>query len=158
MPTSKSRVVLDVATLAHVRELAPRMRYDEVIEVWAALHLTPEATLLKLMKHSVFSRAMFLDGELSTLFGVIETPDGVGIPWLLSNDVVDRKPVAFWRASKTILAWLRSIYPALLQYVDARYLRSIAWARRLGFTVGPAEPHGAAGLPFHPLAIEGLVT
>lgn len=146
---------LTVATLAHVRELAPQMRRAEVAEVWAAMHLTPAATLLKLMKHSRFSRALFLDGELATLLGVIETPDGVGIPWLLSNDVVNRKPMSFWRASKAILAELRKLYPALLQWVDARYSRSICWAERLGFKVGPAEPHGAASLPFHLCVILG---
>jgi hypothetical protein len=158
MTTQAPRSVLMVATLAHVRELAPRMRRAEVLEVQAALALAPMPALLKLMEHSRFSRAVYLEGEFSTLFGVIESKDGIGFPWLLSNDVVDRKPLAFWQTSKQVLGQLRRIYPALFQYVDARYTQSISWARRLGFTVAPAEPHGAAGLPFHPLAIEGLVS
>lgn len=150
--------VLDVATLAHIREIAPRMRAAEVAEVWAAMGLTPAAALLCLMRASVFSRAVFFDGDLCTIFGVIETPDGAGIPWLLSSDAVERHPLSFWRASKSILREIRKLYPVLIEYVDARYTRCISWARRLGWTVAPAEPHGLAGLPFHPLAIEGLVS
>ena len=133
------------------------MRAEEVAEVFAATGLEPEAALLTYMKLSVFSRAVFFDGELCTIFGVMETPEGVGIPWLLSSDAVERHPLSFWRASKAILLELRKLYPVLLEYADARYTRCISWARRLGFTVAPAEPHGVLGLPFHPLAIEGLV-
>lgn len=156
--------VLEVATLAHVREIAPRMRAEEVAEVWAAMGLTPAPALLRLMHASTLgstpfgSRAVFFDGELATIFGVIEMADGSIVPWLLSSDAVERHPLSFWRASKSILHDLRTIYPRMIEYVDARYTRCISWARRLGFTVAPAEPHGLAGLPFHPLAIEGLVS
>lgn len=152
---------IEVATLAHIRELAPQMRRAEIEEVQAAFGLRPAAVLLQLMRDSARgatpfgSRAVFFDGELATIFGVIEM-HGLGFPWLLSCDAANRYPMSFWRTSKAILAELRKLYPALLQYVDARYTQSISWAKRLGFHVGPAKPHGAAGLPFHLCVMHGV--
>ena len=144
------------ATPEHAAALAPDMREEEVLEVRAALDLGPEEALLKLMRSSLFSCAVYFDGELCTIFGIIEAIDGAGFPWLLSSTAVERHPLAFWRTSKDVLARMRRLFPVLVQFVDARYTRCHSWAQRLGFTLGPAEPHGVAGLPFHPLAIRGL--
>ena len=78
-------VVLEVATLDHALALAPRMRHEEVIEIDAAMGLAPFPALAKFMDASVFSRTLFIGGELCTMFGMIESVDGAGCPWLLDR-------------------------------------------------------------------------
>lgn len=90
-------------------------------------------------------------GELLIIGGVVPISllSGQGSPWLLGTVALDRFPGRLTRGAKTYLSRMQTEYPHLLNYVDARNVRSVLWLRRLGFTVHPAEPYGVAGLPFH---------
>lgn len=74
---------------------------------------------------------------------------GQGSPWLLGTTLLDQLPGHLTRSAKTYLSQMQDQYPHLMNYVDARNVRSVRWLRRIGFTVHPAAPYGFAGLPFH---------
>lgn len=79
---------------------------------------------------------------------------GRGIPWMLGTPAIDRHPGAFIRLNRPYIARMLALCPHLVNVVDARNVRSIAWLKHTGFTVLPAQPMGAAGLPFHPFFMD----
>lgn len=74
---------------------------------------------------------------------------GVGIPWMVGTDRLDRAARPLLRCSLPAVETMHSRFPELVNFVDARNVRAIRWLRWLGFTIEPAAPHGVAGLPFH---------
>lgn len=91
------------------------------------------------------------DGEPVGLFGVapLSLLEGQGCPWLLGTETLMGYPRDIVVLGKrTVNGWCLR-YDQLYNYVDARNLRSIAWLRRLGFSVFPPQPYGVQGLPFH---------
>lgn len=77
-----------------------------------------------------------------------------GIPWLVGTPLIDRHRRAFIRFSHTYIPSMQAIFPTLVNLVDARNVKSIAWLKKMGFTLLPAQPAGVAGLPFHPFFME----
>jgi hypothetical protein len=146
------RIHVEPATLEHALALAPRMRADDAAEVCASHDMTPlEALRSGLERSQPHAWAGFIDGELAAMFGLSRAPFLATsvCPWLLTSDVVERHPRAFWIACREVVRQWVTTHHELEQWVDARYTRALRWARRLGFQVEPAEPFGAHGLPFH---------
>lgn len=105
------------------------------------------------VRASVAAWAAVVPGKgLMCLFGVCPTSliEGQGLPWMIGTRLVDRHPGAFIRASRPYISRMLALCPQLVNVVDARNVKSIAYLKRMGFTLLPAEPMGAAGLPFHP--------
>jgi hypothetical protein len=90
-----------------------------------------------------------VDGEPAGLFGV--TPaQGIGVPWMLGTPALERAPKQLTRLGRAYVTLMNNKYATLLNYVDARSLKSVYWLARLGFTVQKeTEPYGVFGLPFH---------
>lgn len=144
------QVTILPATEEHARQLAPLMRPADAAEVLASGGYQPLDALLDAMAWSAESYAGYIDGELACLFGVVPGTflTGEAVPWLLTSNVVQRKPRAFLRASREVIAdWLGK-YPMLVQQVDARYEQALRWAERVGFNVEPPAPFGISGEPF----------
>ena len=152
MATKEPELVLVPATLQHVHLIASRMRKEDRAEVMASAGFRPAQAVRVCLRGSELARTVFVGGEVLAMFGV-KAGDEVSIPWPLTTDAVERHPMAFWRASKAVLRELRALYPLMAQAIDARHVRAVSWARRLGFTVGDTIPYGKAGLPFHPVAL-----
>jgi hypothetical protein len=91
-------------------------------------------------------------GQAGAIFGVcpVSMLGGQGLPWLIGTPLIDRHRGAFMRRSPAYIARMLAVFPQLINVVDTRNTRAIAWLRRMGFTILPAQPTGAAGLPFHP--------
>ncbi len=89
--------------------------------------------------------------EPIAVFGVapVSLLGGLGCPWMLGTDTLDRHGRAIVTLSREHVARWGDRYACLFNYVDARNLRSIAWLRHTGFVVWPAAPHGLHGEPFH---------
>lgn len=138
----------------HVDELAPKMRPADTAEVLASGGFTPREALEESVTASAHAFAALFDGEVAALWGVVDGP-GCGIVWALTGPAVERHPKAFLRHSRIAVNVLLRHYPALTNFVDARYEQALRWVRRLGFSVGPPEPFGAAGLPFHRILLRG---
>lgn len=74
---------------------------------------------------------------------------GLGSPWLLGSERSERFGKSLHKIAREKIAQSRQTYPELVNYIDARNARSIAWLARLGFTLHEPEPYGPQGLPFH---------
>lgn len=91
----------------------------------------------------------FEANRLAWLIGCAPVGLGIGSPWLMATDDVRACPGILTKLTKGHIAQMLKVYPALLNYVDARNTDSVRWLARLGFTVEEPTPYGAAGLPFH---------
>jgi len=90
-----------------------------------------------------------VDGEVAGLFGVSPSGDA-GAPWMLGTPALERAPKQLTKLGRAYVHLMSAKYATLLNYVDARSLKSVYWLARLGFTVQKeTEPYGAFGLPFH---------
>lgn len=140
------------ATLADAHELAPRMRLEEVREVEASAGFTPLQALLECLQQSDEAWSGLWHGEVAFMFGVAQMPGcerRIGAAWLLTSPLVERHARAFWRAGRAELPRLLEQWEVLCNAIDARHEKALRWAGRLGFSLEPAQPFGAAGLPFH---------
>jgi hypothetical protein len=141
------------ATEEHARQLAPRMREADVVEIWASHAVRPLEALLHCVEESDIA-LVILDGEEPVaMFGTGPMSTEVGAIWMLTGDLIDRWPVAFLRIARKTLPILFQGREALVNAIDARNTRSLRWARWMGFEISPAISLGVAGLPFHPIHI-----
>lgn len=96
--------------------------------------------------------AMDIDGELALLGGVavVSLLTGTASPWLLGTTVLDARGGVLTRVGLRYRDLASGLYPHLVNYVDARNVKSIRWLKRLGFTVAAEPvPHGPKGMPFY---------
>lgn len=139
------------ATREHAESLAPRMRAAEVREVASASGETPLESLLSSLESSSDARTLVLEGQAAAIYGVVPIGGDVAVIWLLTSALVERHPKTFIRACIAEIARFLGQYSALVNFVDARYERSLRWAARMGANVGEARPFGCEGHMFHPV-------
>lgn len=144
------------ARLADAEEMAPLMRAEEVAEVYAAFGDSPREALEVSIRISD-ARTARLDGKIVGIFGVmpINLLDGVVSPWLLTTGEVDKHPRPFLRACREVITEYRARYALMENMVDARYAKSLRWAKWLGFEVGAPEPYGFEGRDFCKITMKG---
>lgn len=143
------------ATLDHARAI--RLRPGDAREI-AAMGLTPLAAFEQSMSRSLWAQAYVIDGEVAALVGLAINSllGGVGAPWLLTGQPVDRHPKLFLQETRRGVACMRGEFPRLANHVHAEYGEAIRWLRWLGFAIGPAEPKGPHGAPFRRFSIGDL--
>lgn len=150
-----AEIVIARPTTADVTHVAAYMREADRAEVWASGRLEPLAALEASVAISREVWVGRVDDVPVCLFGVGHLSDGtllggaVGAPWLLGTNDLPRHAVAFLRRNRPVVAGWRQSYGRLVNCVDARNSVAIRWLRWLGFTIHPAAPWGAFGLPFH---------
>jgi hypothetical protein len=130
-------------------ELARRMRREDADEVEATGGFTPLEAILTSMRYSEEAWTATFDGEVAAMYGVARLARRNGAAWLLTSDLVERHAKTFWKACCRELPKLFERWDVLANAIDQRHEKAVRWARRLGFFLFPAEPYGAAGLPFH---------
>jgi hypothetical protein len=133
------------ARAAHLRSIARRMRQADREEVSAASGRSPAGALVYSLRKSAVAWTVLIDGRPECLFGVgdVNILAGVGCPWLLGTDAVEKNYRAFLRGSVDCRDQLLSMYPTLRNFVDARNVVSIRWLRWLGFRLlDPVEIKG----------------
>jgi len=143
------------ATKAHAYALSRTMRAEDREEVWARSRQSPLEALMDSIATSEMAFTLKFEDEIAAIWGVRGRGvlDPFACIWGLTGQVVDRFPIAFYRESKKAVALARKQYPFLANTVDARYERSLRWARRLGFFVLKPEPAGVHGELFHPIVL-----
>lgn len=111
----------------------------------------PEA-LRRSVDESICKWAGVAGDEVVFVFGLAPVAGDAtrGAPWLVGTTLTDLHRSAFIRVLPAYIAAMLEICPVLVNVVDARNVKSIAWLKRMGFTLLPAQPIGVAGLPFHP--------
>lgn len=128
--------------------LAEHLRPVEVEEVRAATGQEPLQAILAGLRDSAECWSLLFDNELAGIWGVVPASDGVGVAWLLTTDLVERRAKTFWRACLVLAPAVLKHWPLLINAIDARHTKALRWAKRLGFKLEAPEPFGVAGMPF----------
>lgn len=139
-------------TPADVLALADDMRFLDRQELEASHGANILPAVQRAVDISTKCWAVYVNDTLVMLGGVapICMLTGIGSPWMLGTDALENVPGALTRVGVEYLRVVQGIYPELVNYVDARNVKSIRWLRRLGFTIAPhTTPYGPKGLPFY---------
>lgn len=133
--------------------LARDIRPVEADEIMAAEGREPREAILSALDWSSESWAVFVDGDLICLWGVVPTSQSylggrVGIVWMLTTTSIERNAKAFWKACRDVLPRLLSRWDLLFNAIDCRHTKAIRWAKRLGFKLSVPMPSGPLGKDF----------
>ncbi len=133
---------------SHIRTIARRMRQADRDEIAAASGRSPGSALVFSLRKSSAAWTAIVDGQPEVMFGVgdINILAGVGAPWLLGTDAVEKHYIQFLRKSVSFRDQLLARYSVLRNFVDARNKASIRWLKWLGFQF--SEPIDFRGHPF----------
>lgn len=94
------------------------------------------------------------DGAPIAVFGVAPSGTaGVGVPWMVGTPGVLRHRRSFMRLCRTYIPEMLARFPTLVNVVDARNRRAIAWLRHSGFVFGAPVDAGVEGRPFYPFSM-----
>lgn len=146
--SARGRIV--IATPAHAREVAARMRTLDCQEIREQLKLPPETYALRSLEASMFAWAGLVDDRPICLFGLMARSiiSDRAVPWIFTTPDVERYPKIFWRGSLEVVARMRGLYPKIEGVCDSRFEATVRWLTRLGFKISP-EVHLIEGVPFH---------
>jgi hypothetical protein len=145
------------ATADHASDIAPRMRPDDALEVYAAAGQSPLSALLYSIERSDFAYTVEFDGRPETMFGcgTSDIISRIGAPWLLGSHALERHYRHFLRGSRFWIAKMKDEYAVLRNTVDDRNVVSKRWLEWLGFELGEAIPMGYERLPFRTFEMKG---
>lgn len=87
------------------------------------------------------------NNNVVAVFGIkrLTALSDVGVPWLISTNLVPKYRGVFMRYSKQIFDLVKRDYNYLCNYVDKRNIVAIRWLKWLGFTIQEPEPYGVNG-------------
>ncbi len=136
------------ARASHIRTIAARMRKADRDEVAASSGKSPLHALSFSFRKSHYRWTVLIDGQPEIMFGVgdVNVLGGIGAPWLLATDAVERVSRDFLRQSRHLVRQLSARYDLLINEVDLRNTVSIRWLEWLGFQF--YEPHERNGHKF----------
>jgi hypothetical protein len=124
--------------------LLPTVRQPDIDEL-AALGHTPEECMRAGMQFSFQTWTQFIHDEPACMYGVTKSADSF-VPWCVATTMVDEYPIPFLRESRRFIKALRV---PLVNYVDARKVKTMDWLAWLGFTIDPPVVAGIHGELFH---------
>jgi len=135
---------------AHGEIVAARMRTIDRKEIYYTAMLTPHAAVGFTTAISVGKWTGLVDGEVAAVFGVARRSavSTVGVPWLLSTDLIERAPVTVARQSRVYFDRIARAFPLMENHVLAENVVAVGWLKWLGFDMEEAKPFGAFGASF----------
>ncbi len=136
------------ASADHIETIGSRMRQADIDEVFAISGRGPRSALRYSMEKSVYSWTILFDGVPEAMFGVgdINILSGIGAPWLLGTDAIERNYRLFLKTSVGFRDQLLSRYPIMRNLVDERNTVSRRWLAWLGAEF--SEPMNVNGHSF----------
>lgn len=134
----------------HGDEIAARMRDIDRKEIYYTALLSPAAAVAFTTSISVGKWTGMVDGEVAAIFGVARRSavSSVGVPWLLSTDLVESVPVTVARQSRVYFDRIARAFPIMENYVLAENVHAVGWLNWLGFDMQEPKPYGAFGASF----------
>ncbi|HXK17478.1 MAG TPA: hypothetical protein VNG33_06740 [Polyangiaceae bacterium] len=131
-------VVMD-AVASDVAALAERMRATDA-EAATARGINPRRLLWLNFRFSLFRHTAFVDDEIAAMWGVRgPAMGGVGEPWLVGTQLMDRYPMTAVRMSLDELAAMRAIWPTLRGLVVLNDRRACRFAEFLGAAISQPD-------------------
>lgn len=145
-----------IATRAHARDLAPRLRPADAAEVMASHGLQPLPALLACLDYSDEAWAALHEGEVAYMWGLKDTSAG-GVSsaavWLLTSNLVERFPLAFIKHGRREIPRLLEDKQYVWNLIHAEHKQALGWAARVGFEVMAPVEAGELGHFFHPIVL-----
>lgn len=143
-------IVFRPATVQDAIDLAPRLKPSDIDELLLSSG-SIEATLIDSVRNSTEAIAATRHGEVLMLAGVAPWPgeEAIGVPWMLCSLEALRHRRRFIEDALPVVEQWHKRYPFLTNFVHVENVTSIAWLKRLGFTMGPIIPeYGVGKAPF----------
>lgn len=137
-------VRVDEGTPAHVAEIATTAREVDRLEIFYQTGKGLPEALEYAFDLSTRVWAGYVDDKLITVWGVAlgSVADGVGVPWQLATDDLERVAVPFIRRCWHYRNIMREGYDVLHNNVWAGNHTSIRWLKWMGFKLGEPVPMG----------------
>lgn len=148
----EARLTIRELRFGDIDAIAPHLREADRLEVEACTTLNMHEALSVASRSSTAVWAIDIDGEPAGIFGAaaFSLLGGVGCPWLLGTDALERAPSTLTRQGRRYIRRMLAMFPELTNYVDARNEKSIRWLRAIGFSLDIAPvAYGLYGLPFY---------
>lgn len=149
--------VYDERYKREVEYISTHLRKEDFDEVYAIKGDSPHYDVLRSWDLSAVRWMIFNKKALpAAVLGVITVNNysDIGVPWFLGTDRMDNMKKFFITASRPVIKTMSSGYSTLINYVDARYIKTLRWLEWLGFVIEKPEPYGKLGLPFHKCIME----
>jgi len=132
--------------------LAKNLRRSDKIEIRASTFrgTSIEKAIRDSVAYSTYSRAGLADGELACLWGTgpVSVMGGIGLPWFLATDLVEKHPLLFLRRCKPLLKKMKGPYDRLENWVYCKNTGAIHWLKWLGFSFDEPQIWGPRGKKF----------
>ena len=147
----KTKFEIVPAGRVYANQLAPHLRVQDQIEIWAASGMAPLEALLDSVEVSDEDMcwAALLNKLPVAMFGCNEIAENVGGIWMLCSPAIYTNKRNFMRHCRDYLAIMHERYEFLTNFVDARNIPSMAWLPRLGFIpVQSVDEFGYGKKPF----------
>ena len=125
-------------THEHTKDLAPRLRPEDIVEITVASPDLELEEILNLCVDTSTDTYAVVDEEdgCVAIFGVRDMDEGSGIPWFLSCDLFFTKyKRRFIKEGPEYLKKLFGSKNHLYNYVSKDNVRSQKWLQSLGFTI-----------------------
>lgn len=122
------------AKLEDCIELAPNMCDTDKEEVRIASGgLSPLAGLQDSFSRSVRAWSIINNDKVVGMFGVSHFEYPIGSAWLLTDGSITSFSKKFLRGCREYIREMHRYYPALMNYIDERNLKTRKWLKVLGF-------------------------
>lgn len=145
------RLQIRTALFLDIKSMKDNLRKEEIDELYASHHWTPEEGLSNSFSSSSSSLVATIDGKPFAMFGIV--PDSLlgrtAQVWLLTTNDIPKIKMRFLKMSKLVIRFFLIQYPILYNYVDARHKLSIEWLKWCGAILNPAQAFGLEQVPFH---------
>lgn len=135
-------------TIDHVLHVAENMRPEDREEIMASSGMQPLECLILSVRLSQYARSIVAKGKVIAILG-LSTVGEIGIPWLLGTTDVSANKKVFFSQAKKALGEMKSIAPLMTNYVLAANKKSVAFIKKLGFTITESLPFGVSGQNFY---------
>lgn len=149
--------VFDDSYNKKVRQMALDLRAEDFDEVFHLYGMNPYDVVMESWDMSSDRYVILNKHDIVVgAFGVraVDMFNGIGIPWLLGTEGLNKMKKFFVKNSKLVLNLMKYNYSYLVNYVDASYDNAVKWLKWCGFTLEEAKPFGIFRLPYHRFYME----
>jgi hypothetical protein len=137
--------------------VALNLRKEDFDEVFASTGASPHHAVKESWNMSTRRWIIYNRRDLPVaVLGVrpVDMFSDIGVPWFLGTDGMDKMKRFFIEISKPIIEEMKQGFDLLVNFVDARYIKTVRWLKWCGFIIEEPEPYGALQLPFHRFYME----
>ena len=154
----KKNVCIRESRVEDILVLRSCLRKEDVMEIWAMGHMTPERELMLCYAMSCVCRTLTLEGKPIAMFGLIPDFEDAkrAMIFFLGSQDIELVKKTFLEFCTLFIDGALTIFPTIYNFVDARYEKSLRWLKWLGAKVDEPRPQGIEGLPFHEITFRRI--